>query len=77
MWTGEEVSESLTEIEKNGKTNEFRLGQLEVRIAEMDEAQRFRLDRIHEQLKAISTMANWCALAAGVYVVTQVIAIFR
>ena len=62
---------------ETSKAPDLRIALIHVTIKEMDDAQRFRLDRLLETQKNISKMSNWCALAAVFYVVTTVVAYFR
>lgn len=47
------------------------------RLDEMAEMQRLQLGEILREAKSISWMANWCGLAALIFVVSEVVRWFR
>lgn len=52
---------------------ESNLQRLEQKAADWETNQRWQLNELRKELKHIGHMANWCAFAAAVYVVTEVL----
>ena len=50
---------------------------IQQRLDEMAQAQRAQLAEILREVKGINAMANWCGLAALIFVVAEVVRWFR